>query len=59
MHIAWVSGAKLIELHNLFLFGMNKVIPLGKNSNVIYTKNVNMDSISVEGVKKEINEKLN
>ncbi len=58
MHIAWVSGAKLIELHNLFLFGMNKVIPLGKSSNIIYTKNVNMDSISIEEVTKEIKKML-
>jgi len=54
MHIAWVSGAKLIGLHNLFLFGMNKVVPLGKNSNVVYTKDINMNSVSIKKVKEEI-----
>jgi ADP-heptose:LPS heptosyltransferase len=58
MHIAWVIGAKLIELHNLFLYGMNKVIPLGKNSHVIYTKNKEMNSIAFEEVKKKIKEIL-
>ena len=53
MHIAWVSGAKLIELHNLFLYGMNKVIPI-KNSKIIYTRNISMSSINIEEVKKTI-----
>ncbi len=51
MHIAWVSGAKLIELHNLFLRWLNKFVPLGNNSHVLYTKNINMGTIGVEDVK--------
>ena len=58
MHIAWVSRAKLIELHNLFLYGMNKVTPLGKNSKIIYAKNADMNSIDIGEVKKTIEKVL-
>lgn len=57
MHIAWVSNANLIELHNLFIYGMNKVVPLNK-AVVLYTKGIDMNSISVEQVQKEINKIL-
>ncbi|MEK6875338.1 MAG: glycosyltransferase family 9 protein [Nanoarchaeota archaeon] len=57
MHIAWASEAKLIELHNLFLYGMNKVTPLN-NSKIIYTKCIDMNSISVEEVEKEVKKAL-
>lgn len=59
MHVAWVSKAKLIELHNLFLFGMNKVVPLGKESHVIYTKTRDMSGISLKDVEKKIKTVLN
>ena len=58
MHIAWASGSKLIELHNLFLYGMNKVVPLN-NSKVLYTKTKEMGTIKLKDVEREVERILN
>ena len=53
MHIAWISGAKLISLFPMFSKQMIKMVPL-KNSIVLKAKNGDMRLINLVNVKKEI-----
>ena len=53
MHIAWVSGARLLALFPRFPEGMKKIVPL-KNSIVFVTKNKTMDSIQFEEVESAV-----